>query len=56
MEKEKAAIARQRRGKHFSAAMNQYATMKELLETVFSKWSSPRLYSEDQKKIYSVGR
>jgi hypothetical protein len=30
------AIARQRRGKHVSAAMNQHTTTEELLEAVLS--------------------
>jgi hypothetical protein len=44
-------IARQRHSKHVSAAMNQYATTKEMLEVVFSVWSAPRLYNEDQQPV-----
>jgi hypothetical protein len=50
MEQEEAAIARQRRGKHVSAATNQHATIEGVLEAVFSVWSVPRLYSEDQRE------
>jgi hypothetical protein len=35
VEKEKAAIARQRCGKHVSIASNQHATIQDLLEAVF---------------------
>jgi hypothetical protein len=48
VEQEEAAIARQRRVKHVSAAMNQHPAIEELLEAVFSVWSTPRPYSEDQ--------
>jgi hypothetical protein len=44
LEQEEAAIARQRQGKHVSAAMNQHTTIEELLKVVFSVWSAPRLY------------
>jgi hypothetical protein len=46
-----AAIARRQRGKDFSAATNQPATMDELLEAVFSVWSAPRIYSDDQSEV-----
>jgi hypothetical protein len=44
-EQEQVAGARQWHGKHVSAAMNNHATIEELLEVVFSIWSMPRLYS-----------
>jgi hypothetical protein len=51
-----AAIARQQRGKHISATTNQHETVEELFESVFSVWSAPRLYSEDQwEKLVSRG-
>jgi hypothetical protein len=39
------ATARHQCGKHISAAMNQHATIEELLESLFSVWSMPRLYN-----------
>jgi hypothetical protein len=51
VEREEAAIARQRRCKHISAANIQHAIVDELLEAVFSVRSVPRLYSEDQREI-----
>jgi hypothetical protein len=48
VEQEGVVIARQQHGKHVSAAKNQHSTIEELLEVVFSVWSVPRLYSEDQ--------
>jgi hypothetical protein len=54
VEREEAAIAMQQHSEHVSAAMNQHATTEELLEVVFSVWSTPRLYSEDeQEKLVS---
>jgi hypothetical protein len=50
MEQEESAIARQRRGKHVSTATNQHVIIEELSEAVFSVWSSPILYSEDQRE------
>jgi hypothetical protein len=50
MEQEPAAVARQRRGIHVSTATNQHVTIDVLLEAVFSVWSAPRLYSEDQQQ------
>jgi hypothetical protein len=47
MEKEGTAISRQLHGKDVSSTMNQQATIKEMLEAVFSVWSALRLYSED---------
>jgi hypothetical protein len=44
---EEAAIIRQRRGKHVSAAANQNATIEELLEAVFSVRSAPGIYSDE---------
>jgi hypothetical protein len=40
-----AAIARQRRGKHFLSATNKHASIED---AVFSMRSVPRLYDEDQ--------
>jgi hypothetical protein len=48
VEQEEADIARQRLGKHISAANNQQAKIQELLEAMFSVWSAPKLYSEYQ--------
>jgi hypothetical protein len=48
MEQAEADIATQRRGKHSPAAMNQHATTQEMLEALFSVWSTPTLYIEDQ--------
>jgi hypothetical protein len=47
---ERVAVARQRRGKHFSAAKNQHATIEELLKAMFSMRSVRRLYSEAQRE------
>jgi ribosome-interacting GTPase 1 len=49
-ETKEATTATQRRGEHVSAATNKHATIEELLETVFSVWSAPRLYSEDKRE------
>jgi hypothetical protein len=51
-----AATARQQHGKHISAAKNQQTTTEELLEAVFSVWSTLWhiiLYSEDQQEKLS---
>jgi hypothetical protein len=48
VEKEEAAIARQRSVKQVSAATNQHLPIEEVLEAVFCMQSTPRLYSEDQ--------
>jgi hypothetical protein len=45
VEKEEAAVARQRRGKNISAATNEQATIEERLKAVFSS-----LYNEDQQQ------
>jgi hypothetical protein len=50
VEQEEVAIARQRSSKRVSAAMNQHTTIEELLEGVFSVWSAPKLYNEDQRE------
>jgi hypothetical protein len=42
------SIARQRRGKHISAAVNQFATIEE---AVFSVGVTPRLYNEDLRQL-----
>jgi hypothetical protein len=45
-EQAEAATARQRCGKHISAAMNQYTIIEEQLQAMFSSmWCAPRLYS-----------
>jgi hypothetical protein len=44
VEQGEVATARQRHDKHVSTAMNQQATTEELLEAVFSVWSSLRLH------------
>jgi hypothetical protein len=44
------AIAGQWHGKYNSTSTNQHATTEEPLETVFSVWSTLRLYSEDQQE------
>jgi DNA-binding MurR/RpiR family transcriptional regulator len=43
-----AAIARQRRGKHVSAAMNQHSTVEELSEMVLSTRPVPRSFQWDK--------
>jgi hypothetical protein len=40
-------VSRQRLGKHVPAATDKHATIKVLLETVFSTRSMPRSYKED---------
>jgi hypothetical protein len=45
-----AVVARQRCGKNLSAAMNEQATVEELLEAVFSMQSVPKPYSENQQE------
>jgi hypothetical protein len=56
VEQEEKAISRRRRGKHFPAAMNQHAKIEKLLEAVFSVWSSPSLYSDDQREKLIGGK
>jgi hypothetical protein len=46
----RAATARRQHGKHFSAAMNQHATIEGLLEAVFSVKSELRLYNENWRE------
>jgi hypothetical protein len=46
------ATATQWCGKHVSAAMNQHATIEELLETVFFMQSVPRGYHWDKFRAY----
>jgi hypothetical protein len=41
-----ASVAMQLWGKHISAAVNQHATLEEV---VFSVWADPRLYKEDSR-------
>jgi hypothetical protein len=48
-----AAIARQQHGKKVSVATDMYATTEELLETMFSMWSVPRIYNEDKRGNYA---
>jgi hypothetical protein len=43
-----ALVARQRCGKHMSAAVNQHATIEE---TVFSAGDAPKLYDEDLRQL-----
>jgi hypothetical protein len=50
VEEEEAAVARQCRSKHVSAATNKYATTDELLGVAFSVWSMPRLYNQDLRE------
>jgi hypothetical protein len=45
------AIGRQYHGKHVSAAVNQHATVEELLEAVFSIPYAPRLCNEDWQQL-----
>jgi glycerol-3-phosphate responsive antiterminator len=52
VEKEEAAIDRQRRGKHISAATNQQETMEELLETEFSVLFLRGYIARINEKIY----
>jgi hypothetical protein len=35
-------------GRHVHAARDKQATIEELLETMFSMWSVPKLYTEDK--------
>jgi hypothetical protein len=46
---EETFTVRQRLGKHVPAATNTKAKIEELLETVFSVGSVPRLYNEDPR-------
>jgi hypothetical protein len=46
VERKETAVAKQRLGKHFSAATNQQETIDELLETIFSIRSLLRLHDE----------
>jgi ribosome-interacting GTPase 1 len=46
VEPEELAVARQQLNKHVSVAMDMQATIKELLETMFSMQSMLRIYSE----------
>jgi hypothetical protein len=48
VEQEKAAVARQRRGKHVPAVTNKHKITDELMDVEFSARSLPRLYSENQ--------
>jgi hypothetical protein len=48
--KQEAAIASQQHIKHVPAAVNQHATIEELLEVVFPVWSVLRLCSQDQQE------
>jgi hypothetical protein len=43
-----AATARQRHGNKISAPMDTHAAIEELLGTMFSMWSMPWLYNEDE--------
>jgi hypothetical protein len=53
---EETASARQRFNKHVSAATDMHATIGELLETMSSMWSSPKLYSKDEQgKLAAAG-
>jgi hypothetical protein len=45
MEPKETTVARKRLGKRASAATDTHATTEELLETVFSMRSVPRLYT-----------
>jgi hypothetical protein len=45
-----AAIAGQWCVNHVAAALNKRATIKELLEAVFSIWSMLRLYNMDKRE------
>jgi hypothetical protein len=51
MERKEIVISRQWLGKHTHGAMNTHATLEELLDTVFSTWSMPRICNEDQTEI-----
>jgi hypothetical protein len=45
-----AAVARQRCVNHGAAALNKRATVKELLEAIFSIWPMLRLYNVDKRE------
>jgi ribosome-interacting GTPase 1 len=47
VQQEEAATVRQHHDKYVSTAMNQHATVEELLEAVFSVQSLLRLYNEN---------
>jgi hypothetical protein len=47
VELEDTSTAGQWLGKHFTGATNRQATIEELLETLFSIGSAPRLYNDD---------
>jgi hypothetical protein len=47
-ESEETAIARQWPYKHVSASTEADASIEEVLVTVFSMWSAPRLYTGDR--------
>jgi hypothetical protein len=53
---ENAAIARQRSGKHVSAASNQHAKIEELLEVVFSMGSEPKAPTGKNESVGSRNR
>jgi hypothetical protein len=46
-DREKTFAANQRQAKHVSAVTNNHATIKKLLEAVFSMRSLPGLYEDD---------
>jgi ribosome-interacting GTPase 1 len=48
VENEDAVFARQRHGKHMSAATNTHTRIPELLEKMFSMLSMMRVYTEDE--------
>jgi hypothetical protein len=45
VERTDVAIARQQHGEHMYEEMNKHIT---IVDVVFSMWSTPRLYNEDQ--------
>jgi hypothetical protein len=45
-EREETSVAREWLGKHIPVATSTHATVKELLEAMFSMQSAPRLYKE----------
>jgi hypothetical protein len=48
---EKTSITRQQHDKHVPTVTDNYTTVEELLEAVFSMWSVLRLYKENQREF-----
>lgn len=55
VELEEVAFAKHRGGKHISTATDGDVKIEEPLEVMFSLWSIPRLYTEDQEQASQSG-